>query len=252
MTPRLLIVDGSNILLRCAFGGDIEPSRSTPMAVGLIERAARESRATHLVVALDAPGVPTWRKVEYPEYKAHRTLDTAPWLMAGVSAFAAKRWRVEMLAGFEADDVIASLALRVVDRASVFALSNDSDLLPLIGQGVQVMQPVDGGTFHLVIEADVRAKYRIRSAAQLVDYKAMVGEPGDNVPGVPRIGARRASVLLERFDDLEAIIAEGGMNRDAARVAEHAEIARLSRRLVALRIDAPVPLLNPRECAFAA
>ena len=249
----LLLVDGSNILMRCAFGGDIDPAGSTPNAISLIERAAKELRATHLVVALDYTDAPSWRKVEFPEYKGNRTRDTSPWLIEGAAQMSARGWRVEMAAGFEADDIIATIALRMGGRTGGIVLSNDSDLLALTahaGGAITVARPVSGGAFQMMTAADVCAKYQIPAAHLLSDYKAMVGESGDNVPGVPGIGPKKAAALLHKLGALEAIIlaGSGGYNRESSLVAQHADAARRALRLVSLRTDVAIPPITPSSC----
>lgn len=244
----LLLVDAANVLMRCAFGGDTPPEQSTPMALGMIQRAVNEARASHLVIALDYPGAPTWRQLEYPEYKANRTRDTSAWLIAGASAFASRRWHCEVHAGFEADDIIATIALRAADRSSVVVLSGDSDLLALTAhESIEIMRPISGGQFLRFHASDVKEQYRIPAAHLLFDYKAMVGETSDNVPGVPGIGAKRAAQLLHKLGDLEGIIhaGGGGYSKDAETVAQHADVARRALRLVSLRVDVPVPPIAP-------
>lgn len=247
----LLLVDGSNILLRAAYGGETPPEQSTPYAIEAIEKAAAEAKATHLVIAMDTPHVPTWRKLEYPEYKANRERDTAPWLEHGARVFVNRGLCVKTVPGFEADDVIATLALRSAGRVDVVILSGDSDVLPLTAQrGILVMRPLNGGGFQNFIAPDVCEKYGITNAAALFDYKAMVGEKGDNVPGVPGIGPKKACALLHKFGSLENIIhaGNGGYNKESAIVAKHAETALRALRLVSLRPDAPVPPIVPSSC----
>jgi len=128
---RLLLVDGSNMVMRAAFGGELTPADAVPIATGLIRRAARQVGASHLIVALDS-SAPSWRKLEFPEYKANRTVDTDPWLRAAHEHWLRMGWYVEECAGFEADDVIASLALRAKPACPVTVLSNDSDLLTVV------------------------------------------------------------------------------------------------------------------------
>lgn len=249
----LLLVDGSNILLRAAFGGDVPPEQSTPTALAMIERAAAELRATHLVVALDYPDAPSWRAQENPAYKANRTRDTSPWIAYGGAAMASKGWRVEYSPGFEADDVIATIALRSADRVPVLVLSNDSDLLPLTAaRNITVVRPLAGGALQPFVAADVCEKYQIPAAHLLYDFKAMVGDTSDNIGGVPGIGAKKAAAMLHKFGDLEGIIhaGAGGYNKDTATVHQYAAIARAALRLVSLRPDAPVPPIAPSSCAL--
>jgi DNA polymerase-1 len=83
------------------------------------------------------------------------------------------------------------------------------------------------------------------------DYKAMVGDRGDNVPGVDGIGKKRAAELLDRYGTLEEIIAAGSGSacKHSRRVFDSAEAARLSRQLVQLRTDVPIPPIPPASCA---
>src|SRR6185295_7859037 len=97
----LLLVDGPNILLRCAFGGDLPPDVATRNSISMIERAVNEVNATRLIVALDDTDGPSWRKLEYPAYKAHRAVQTAPWLVHGAESMSGRGWCVEQAKGFE-------------------------------------------------------------------------------------------------------------------------------------------------------
>ena len=109
---RILIVDGSNVVMRCALGGELSSAQAVPTASNMIERATRECEATHLVIALDCPGEPTWRKALYPDYKANRTLDTSTWIIAAATEWHRQGWWVEDVVGYEADDIIATIGLR--------------------------------------------------------------------------------------------------------------------------------------------
>jgi 5'-3' exonuclease len=248
----LLLVDGANILMRCAFGGDKPPFESTPFACQMIERAAADLEARYLVIALDHPDAPSWRCAEYPEYKANRTTNTAQWIVDGAEAFGRRGWHVEMLETWEADDIIATIALRSAEHTKTFVLSNDSDLLPLTTNGVEVVRPLAGGGWQRFIASDVCEKYQIPTAASLIDYKAMVGDTTDNVRGVPGIGPKKACSLLKKYGELEAIITAGSVNfsKDARLVWQHAVAARLAQRLVSLRVDVPIDPISPAKCSL--
>ena len=251
---RILIVDGSNVVMRCALGGELSSAQAVPTASNMIERATRECEATHLVIALDCPGEPTWRKALYPDYKANRTLDTSTWIIAAATEWHRQGWWVEDVVGYEADDIIATIALRAVTRAGteVFVLSGDSDVLPLTAQGIRVIKPVSGGQFTTLASDQVCSKYGITTPTALVELKAMTGESGDNVPGVAGIGDVRALALLTAHGDLEGVIAAGLRNvcKYSTMVAATANLARLSRRLVTLATDVPVVKISPAGCAL--
>lgn len=249
---KLLLVDGSNVVMRCAFGGDIAPLEAVHSATAMIERVAKELQATHLVIALDYPDALTWRHELYPEYKANRTKDTSPWIVTAGASFAQRGWCVEFAPGYEADDVIATIALRTAPRANVVVFSSDSDLLPLTVAGVTVVRPLAGGMTQAFDAAGVCEKYRIPGAQLLYDFKAITGEATDNIPGVPGIGPKRAADLITKYGDLNAIIevGRGKIEKYSAIVAEHETAARLSLRLASLNPDAPISPITPSTCAL--
>ena len=252
---KLLLVDGSNLVMRAAFGGDIEPKFAVPTATGLIRRAMQLTAASHLVVALDTPGEPSWRKQLLPTYKAHRTLDTGRWLTAAHAEWTRRGWCVEDCVGFEADDVIATLALRAKDRAEVIVCSSDSDLLQLTAEGFAVLRPMNGGKFETWHAAEVCAKYQLQHAGQLRDLKALMGESGDNIPGVPGIGPVKAAKLLTAHKDFASLLTAcfnpGATDKDLQKVAQHLATVQLALRLVSLRDDVPLLPLKPSACAYA-
>lgn len=251
---KLLLVDGSNIVMRAAFGGDIEPERAVQIATGLIQRAIRQSEASHMVIAMDSDA-PSWRKTEYPQYKADRTLDTSPWLHAAQAAWLHSGYYVEEWGGFEADDILATIAHRVFDassnRVETVVVSNDSDILVLADLGAKILRPVNGGTFEFWNASDVARHFNLRFAGQLTDYKAMCGEKGDNIPGVPGVGPTRASALLRSHDNLSEIISWGateGACKYSRQVYECRETVLTAQRLITLRKDVPIPPIKPANC----
>ena len=255
---RLLIIDGSNVVMRCAFGGDIPPAQAVATATGLIERATREFEASHLIIAVDGPaGSPNWRRELYPLYKAHRTTNTTPWIQAAFEAWSRQGWWVQDATGYEADDVMATVALRAVraGRAQgehkVMVLSGDSDVLPLLSDGVEVIKPVNGGKFESVTITQVAEKYGL-VPSRLPQMKALTGEPGDNVPGVDGIGPVRALALLNAHDTLEGIIAAGQRSacKFSIKVAQQADQARLALLLVTLVSNVPMVGIKPTDCAL--
>lgn len=256
MTPRILLVDGSNITMRAAFGGDVDVERAIPVATGMLDRAVRELHPTHAILCLDPfwSQTPTWRRQEYPAYKANRTMDTTPFLLRAASEWERAGWFTVGVEEFEADDVIATLAHRLQARAEIVILSNDSDLLQLARQGVTIARPKAGG-FDVLNAGSVAAKYGV-PASKLADFKALAGEPGDNVPGpFGKKCEATARKVLARYQTLEEAIA-AGEKRDAPKelrkLYENREVARQALRLVTLRTDAPVPAIQPAKCRLAA
>lgn len=250
MTACVLLVDGTNLVMRASYGGETPAAHAVDGASRLVARACGVVKATHLIIAFDAEA-PSWRKALLPTYKAHRTTSTHEFSRAAHEDFARKGWTCVAVEGFEADDVLATLAHRQRDRAVI--CSSDSDLLACIRPGVTVLRPLAGGSFETWGPEQVLAKYGV-TPEQLADYKALTGEPGDNIAGVRGIGAKRAGLLLRTHGSLERLLAAEvpDSSNEAARVRnEGREAALAARTLTTLRIDAPVPPISRRRCALA-
>lgn len=247
---RLLLVDGSNMVMRAGFGGKMEPERAVQIATGLIGRAVRQAQATHMVICMDSDG-PSFRTQLLHEYKANRTIDTTPFIRLAQESWTRAGWYVEEWSGFEADDLICTIAHRSVNNAEVIILSNDSDLLTLSNEGARILKPENGGTFVFVTESDICKKFDIASSALLTDLKSMTGEKGDNVPGVPGMGPKRAADLINKHGNLGMVIL-GGAREDACKyskqVYECRVAAQLAFEVISLRKDVPLPPINPANC----
>lgn len=209
-----------------------------------VRRIADLAHAEPLVaVCCDAP--PYWRKEIAPAYKANR--EAAPPMAVEQLARVIERLRADGLLlwsspGFEADDVIAWAAGEAVSAGHpVTIVSNDKDLHQLVGPTVRCFAPMTEKTYD---ESAVKEKHGVYPA-QMVDYLALVGDTSDNVPGVPGVGPKTAAALVEAFRTLDGVLAEAAKDGESkitkpklkASLIEHADAARLSRQLVALRTD---------------
>lgn len=244
MSRTLLLVDGTNVVMRCAFGGDVPPDRAIPIAFGMVKRAAVELGASHLIVAFDSGGE-TWRTEIAPTYKANRTSETSEYSKQAIEYFRLKDVMCVSVPGFEADDCVATLAKRTTKNVAI--LSGDSDLAALVSETVQVFTPgnplkkVDPGKYGHGVRA-----------SNLADYKALVGERGDNIAGVPGIGPKKAAALLATHGTIERLLAGAvpDNSREAALVRSNAEGARLALKLTTLRLDVPIEQIAPVRCAI--
>ena len=262
----LLLVDGPNLVMRAAFGGnDSTPAgvaRAVAGATGLLARAILAANPTHVIVAFDCPG-PSWRRAHWPAYKQHRSADTLPFCLAFEAALAARGFYCECVGEFEADDVIATRAVRARARGTAVAVaSGDSDLLALTAPelgGARALVPEKGGAWRAYNAGDAAAKYGLRHARQLTDYKALRGESGDFGPGfgVRGIGEKYAAALLQAYDDLDAVLganhlqlADRKLAKLVALVQGQSAAALLARHLIALRTDAPLRPVAPARCAL--
>lgn len=250
MRTVVLLVDGTNLVMRAAYGGEIAADVAVETAARLIVRASRMVHATHQIVAFD-PAPPSWRRQLDPSYKAHRTTETHAYSRAALERFQSIGWQSLMVPGFEADDVLATLAARAVGQTVL--CSGDSDLLACIRPGVTALRPIPGGKFEVWDVAQVEAKYGV-TPEQLADYKALTGEPGDNITGVRGIGPKKAAALLQLHGSLDRLLAAEipDSSNEAARVRnEGRDIVRAARRLTTLRTDVPLPPIARSACRLS-
>ena len=259
----VLACDGTNIVMRCAFarGGPDKcpPDAAARTAVTMIERA-RESVSTDppiasglcpVVVALDSGG-PTWRHERFPDYKGNRdpAIRTEKFSVELLELGNKAGWLCLCVGGYEADDLLATYVNARWQERHLFVLSGDSDLLGLCHYNTTVLRPAGKGAFNCWGFAQVWDEYGV-VPQQLPSYKALVGEPGDNLPGVPGIGPKKAAALLQRFGTIENIVAYAMRvpgSRDVERISEYREQAYRMRELATLRETAPLPgyVYNPQ------
>jgi len=224
------------------------PTNATYGFTTMLRKLYQDESPEWIGISFDLPG-PTFRHTDYAEYKAHRPRmsdDLAvqlPYVRRVCEVF---RLPFVDVAGFEADDVIATLARQAVEQGMrVNVVSGDKDLLQLVSDDVWVLNPGrEGSGTTLFDPKKVEEKFGV-PPARVVDVLALVGDAVDNVPGVPGIGEKGARDLVREFGSLEGVLESiDRVKRPAYRegLKAHAEDARLSKRLVTLRTDAPVTL----------
>lgn len=247
---HLVIVDAANCLYRAFFAipplrtADGTPTNAAYGFVNMIQKALREERPDHVVVVFDAPGGAPFREAILPEYKAHRDAqpeDLTAQLPAVRELVDAYRLPVLEVPGVEADDVIATLVAALPDDWRATILSTDKDLMQMVGPRVHLLDTMKNRRFG---PAEVEERFGV-PPAQVLEVRALVGDPSDNIPGVKGIGEKGAARLIAEWGDLENLLAHAdeipqARTRNALR--EQADRARLSRRLAALRDDVSLPL----------
>jgi DNA polymerase I len=252
----LFLIDGNSLAYRAFFAlpesigtSDGRPTNAIYGLASMLVKIIAEHRPAGIIVAWDA-GM-SGREVAYDLYKAQRPprpdllSEQWPHLMPLVEAFGYANVRVE---GYEADDVIASLARQAREEGiAVMIVSGDRDVYQLVGDGVRVMSTTRGITETKIYDREaVIERYGV--APELVpDLIGLKGDSSDNIPGVPGIGEKTASQLLQRFGSLEGVLANIGEVSGAKRkqnLFEHTEDARVSKRLATVieAIDTGVDL----------
>lgn len=245
-TSRLLIVDGTVLVIRPWFAGASDPGR-----VAGAQLRAHRREADHLLVVMDIT-LDTFRRELDPSYKQHRP-PAPPDLIAHFDRFRdeALALGVPVLSSsrYEADDLSATLVRRAGEAGlAVGILSDDKDLFQLVRESpaVRVEDRLRGKVYD---SAAVQMKLGV-TPAQIVDYLSLVGDASDGVRGVPGVGATTAAALLQAFGSLDALYADlsavarlplRGASTLGAKLAAGREAALLARELVRLRDDVPLP-----------
>ncbi len=259
MPDRLYLIDGHALAYRTFFaltsagGGRWQTSSGEPTAgiygfATVLMRLLENDRPEYIAVAFDTGK--TFRDQLFPEYKATRAKmpdDLRPQIeriRQMVDAFNIPRLEME---GFEADDVLGSIARQAAAQGlGVKIITGDRDLLQLVGDHIIVNLP-EGGKLadakDYCTDEDVRSKFGV-PARLVVDYKALVGDASDNIPGVKGVGEKTAQTLFETYSSLDDIYAHLDKLAPKLRqkLEENREMAYLSQDLARIRVDLPVKL----------
>lgn len=251
---HLLLVDGSGLLWRGYHAHAKITRRSDGHPVGaiagfverlwsLLEEPAL-ARATHAAVVFDA-GRRNWRHDIMDAYKSNRPAapDDIRCQFAPVrAACSALPIRMVELAGYEADDLIATYARRAVGvGAGVTVVTSDKDLMQIVSDAddVRLFDPIKRS---IIRDEQVFERFGV-PPAHVLDVLAISGDTVDNIPGIPGIGDKGATELVREFGSVEDILsaaAHGASHKRVRRVADHAALALMSRRLAALDAGAPI------------
>ncbi|HEY6780881.1 MAG TPA: DNA polymerase I, partial [Thermoleophilaceae bacterium] len=242
--PReLFLIDGSSLVYRAFFAlpESISTSKGQPTNAifgfaSMLVKIVSEYGVKPTMVVWDAGK--SGREQTYPEYKANRQTrpdllrEQWPYMEPLVDSFGYENLQVE---GYEADDVIASATRRAREHGiEVMVVTGDRDLFQLIEPGVRVMATARGITETKVYDHDaVVDRYGIPPAL-VPDFVGLKGDTSDNIPGVPGIGEKTATQLLQEYGDLEGVLGNIDSISGAKRkqnLTEHAEDARISKQL---------------------
>lgn len=252
----LVLIDGSSYLYRAFHAlppltnSNGEPTGALHGVLSMIQKLLREEQPQHVAVVFDAPGK-TFRDDLYSEYKANRPpmpdelrSQVQP-ILDAVEAMGLPLLRV---AGVEADDVIGTLCDVAADAGlNVLVSTGDKDLAQLVNDRVTLINTMNDSRMD---RDGVKAKFDVYPE-QIVDYLALVGDTSDNIPGVPKVGAKTAAKWLNLYDSAEGIVENvdeiAGKVGDSLR--ENMEQLRLSQELATIRrnlkLDAGIAELSP-------
>jgi DNA polymerase I len=256
--PTLFLIDGSNQMYRAyhAIRGLTGPDgRSTNAVYGfvtMLRKLINDHQPAYIAASFDLPR-PTFRSQMASDYKATRAampddlVEQTAWVHEACEALGVPVYTAE---GFEADDVIASMAQRAAHNGfKVAIVTGDKDFFQLVGDGIRVYNPRDEGAW---FDADaVKEKFGV-TPAQVIDVLALMGDTVDNVKGVPGIGEKGAKDLIGAYGSLDNLLAradEVPQKKYREGLKAHAEDARQSRELVKLRTDVDLAF-NPERFRY--
>lgn len=251
---HLYLVDGSTYIFRAYHALPPLTRKSDGLPVGavsgfcnmlykLILEMKADEAPTHLAVIFDHSGK-SFRNDFYPDYKAHRPPppeDLVPQFALIRDAVRAFNVPCIEMENYEADDLIATYATKAAKAdTEVTIISSDKDLMQLVNSHIRMMDTMKNNR---IIKADeVIEKFGV-GPDKVVEVQALAGDSVDNVPGVPGIGIKTAAELIKTYGDLETLLdraAEIKQNKRRENLIEHAELARVSKKLVTLDRDVPI------------
>ena len=248
MSAKLFLIDGHSQVFQAYYAlGHLTSPKGLPVNavfgfVGMFQRLLREQKPDYLGVVFDMEG-PTFRHKAYKEYKATRKPtpeDLIPQVPVIQDILRAYRVPVYGVQGYEADDVIATIAKQSASEGmDVYIVTTDKDAQQLIGPHIKVLNMRK----EQVLDLDWLKKERGLAPEQVVDVMALEGDHVDNVPGVPGVGEKTALELIHEWGTLDNLLANADkVKRPKLRenLVKNADLARLSKRLVILDTQAPV------------
>jgi DNA polymerase-1 len=254
--PTLILIDGSSYVYRAYHAvPHLSNKQGTPTNAvygftNMLLKAIRDAKPTHLAIAFDRPGK-TFRDELYPEYKATRSApppDLVPQFETVREVVRALNIPMLESPGFEADDVIGTVAVRAREQGyRVVIVTGDKDFMQLVGPEIFLFDSMrDKWTGVPEVEEKLGIK-----PGQVIDYMSLCGDAVDNVPGVPGVGPKTATQLIQKFGTLDELLAkvdtvERPKLRDSLRAS--VENIQRARKLVSIRLDVPISV-EPEDLA---
>ena len=252
---RLFLLDAMALIYRAYYALNKNPritskGLNTSAILGFANtlfEVLKNENPTHIAVAFDSYA-PTLRHGDYSEYKANRQsmpediIASLPYIKALVNAF---NIPVIELEGYEADDIIGTLAKRAEKEGfTVYMMTPDKDFGQLISENIMMYKPAKFGDKAQIIGVkEICEKFGISRPEQVIDMLGLWGDASDNIPGIPGVGEKTARDLIKQFDNIENLIenADKVANpRMREKVKEFADQARMSRSLATIILDVPI------------
>ncbi|TGE19678.1 DNA polymerase I [Hymenobacter elongatus] len=263
---KLFLLDAFALIYRAHFAFSKNPrinskGMNTGAVLGftntLVEVLQKE-KPTHIGVCFDGPKK-TFRHEQFPEYKAQRQampedIGTAiPYIKKIIEAF---HIPILIMEGFEADDVIGTLARHAEEHGfeEVYMMTPDKDYCQLVTEKVKIYRPAFMGNSAEILDlAHVLQRFEIERVAQVTDILGLQGDASDNIPGIPGIGEKTAKALIQKYGSVENLIANSHelKGKQQENVRNFAEQGLLSKELATIHINVPIPFEPEALCCSA-
>ena len=254
-TDKLFLLDAYALIYRAYYALIKNPrinskGQNTSAILGFVntlEEVLRKEKPTHIGVAFDPAG-PTFRHEAYEQYKAQRE-ETPEAIRFSVPIIKdiIRAYRIPILevAGYEADDVIGTLATEAGRRGiTTYMMTPDKDYGQLVGERVFMYRPKHTGGFEVMGTDEVKAKFDIQSTTQVIDMLGLMGDASDNIPGCPGVGEKTAQKLITQFGSIENLLAHTDQLKGAlkTKVETNKEQIVFSKFLATIKTDVPIKL----------
>jgi len=258
---KLILIDANSIIHRCFHAlppftnSKAQPTGGLYGLSTVLLKILREQKPDYIAGLFDRPE-PTFRKQIFNEYKIHRPKAPDELIYQIIEArnlFEAFGIKIFEAPGFEADDLIGTAAekFKNVPDLKIIILTGDLDALQLIENGNIVVETFKKGVSETMIydEEAVMAKLGVLPE-QVIDYKGLVGDKSDNIPGVPGIGPKTAIEILKKYGNLENFLKKGKEEKAYPKILSMEKQASMSKELAIIRRDAPMDLEKLEELSF--
>lgn len=253
---KLFLLDAYALIYRAYYGFIKSPrinskGENTSAVLGFVntlEEILTKENPDYIGVAFDPHG-PTFRHEAFPAYKAQRE-ETPEAIRFAVPVIKdiLKAYRIPVIemAGYEADDVIGTLAKQSesIEELTTYMMTPDKDYGQLVSKNVKMYKPRFDGGFDILGEQEVIAKYGIESVSQVIDLLGLMGDSSDNYPGCPGVGEKTAVKLINEFGSIDYLLTNTDKLKGAIKkkVEEHIEDIKMSRFLAEIKTDVPITL----------
>lgn len=250
---RLFLLDAYALIYRAYYGLIKNPRINSKGVntsaifgfVNTLEEVLRKEDPSHIAVGFDPAG-PTFRHEAYEQYKAQREetpeviRQSVPVIKEIIRAY---RIPIVEVAGYEADDVIGTLAKQAEQAGfDTYMMTPDKDYGQLVSPHIFIYKPLFGGNFEVRGVSEVTGKYGIERPEQVIDILGLMGDASDNIPGCPGIGEKTAMKLVQEFGSIENLLESTDKLKGATKtkIENHTEEIKFSKFLATIKTDVPV------------